>query len=129
MQVVAVILTSFAYPFSIFLLVKERYYLLPSVPTRGHGLILLIFWSLVFIVENLSFINMRHEDWWFNLHSSKDKLEMAFFVARYISGLFIFILGLKAPGIVTPYDTEHDHLVDENDVSEVDDLNLSFLLN
>lgn len=99
-------------------MVKERYYLLPSVPTRGHGLVLLIFWSLVFIVENLSFINMRHEDWWFHLNSTKDKVEMTFFVLRYVSGLFIFILGLKAPGIVTHHDNDHDRLIDENDVSD-----------
>lgn len=80
---------------------------------------LLIFWSLVFIVENLSFINMRHEDWWFNLHSTKDKLEMTFFVLRYICCLFIFILGLKAPGIVLyDNDNDHDRLIDEDAVSE-----------
>lgn len=101
-------------------MVKERYYLLPSVPTRGHGLVLLIFWSLVFIVENLSFINMRHEDWWFNLQNTKDKIEMTLFVLRYISGLFIFVLGLKAPGIVSHYhDDDHDQLVDETAVSSV----------
>ncbi|KAG4075106.1 hypothetical protein HA402_013501 [Bradysia odoriphaga] len=112
-MILAVALTCFAYPFSICLLVKERNYLLPSTPTRGHGLVLLIFWSLVFIVENLSFINMRHEDWWFHWHGPKDTAEMTFFVLRYICGLFIFILGLKAPGIVSPMD--HERLVDEND--------------
>lgn len=80
-------------------MVKERHYQLPSVPARGHGLVLLIFWTLLFIVENLSFINMRHEDWWFNLTNTTDSIEMAFFVLRYVGCLFIFVLGLKAPGI------------------------------
>lgn len=85
--------------YAICLMVKERHYLLPSVPTRGHGLVLLIFWTLLFIVENLSFINMRHEDWWFNLTNTTDRIEMTFFVLRYVGCLFIFVLGLKAPGI------------------------------
>jgi len=37
------------------------------MPTRGHGLILLLFWTLTFINESLAFINLRHEDWWFHL--------------------------------------------------------------
>lgn len=67
LQILELILISIAYPFSITLIFKERYYLLPSVPTRGHGLVLLIFWTLVFITENLAFVNLRHEEWWFNL--------------------------------------------------------------
>lgn len=114
LQILNVILTCLSYPFSIFILVKERYYLLPSVPPSGHGVVLLLFWSLEFIVENLAFINLRHEDWWFHWHSPKDTPEMAFFVLRYISGLFIFIVGLKAPGIVRHFD---ESLIDENAVS------------
>lgn len=106
------------YPYAICIVVKERYYLLPSVPTRGHGLVLLVFWTLVFIVENLSFINMRHEDWWFNLNSNKDKIEMSMFALRYASCLFIFVLGLKAPGIVVNNGEEYTNLTnDENSVS------------
>lgn len=102
------------YPYAICIIVKERYFLLPSMPTRGHGLVLLVFWTLVFIVENLSFINMRHEDWWFNLNSNKDKIEMSIFALRYASCLFIFVLGLKAPGIVEEYTNLTN---DENSVS------------
>lgn len=66
-MVLTLMLTIFAYPFSIVLIMKERHYLLPSVPTRGHGIGLLIFWTLIFITENLAFINLKHEEWWFNL--------------------------------------------------------------
>lgn len=30
---------------------------------------------------------------------TKDKIEMALFIIRYISTMFLFVLGLKAPGI------------------------------
>lgn len=100
-QILAVGLTVTAFLFSICLIVKERYYLLPTVPSRGHGVVLLVFWTLIFINENLSFVNMRHEDWWFHLTSLKDKIEMSLFVLRYVACLLIFVIGLKAPGIVT----------------------------
>lgn len=84
------------------LIVKERNYLLPSVPTRGHGIVLLIFWTLAFVTENLVFINYKHADWWFNLTTLKDKVEMGLFVSRYITTLLIFVIGLKAPGMAFP---------------------------
>lgn len=92
-------------------MVKERHYLLPSVPTRGHGLVLLVFWSLVFVIENLSFINMQHEDWWFHLSNTKDTIEMTIFALRYAACLFIFVLGLKAPGVVRQFDTDYTNLL------------------
>lgn len=57
----------FSYPFCICLIRKERYYQLPSLPTRGHGLILLLFWTLTLINEALAIVNLGHEDWWFHL--------------------------------------------------------------
>ncbi|XP_043655583.1 ATP-binding cassette sub-family B member 6 [Drosophila teissieri] len=92
-----------SYPFSICLILKERYYQLPSMPTRGHGLVLLLFWTLAFINESLAFMNLRHEDWWFNLKTNKDQIEMGLFVTRFLCSLLIFVLGLKAPGIMAPY--------------------------
>lgn len=91
--------------------------MLPSVPTRGHGLVLLLFWTLAFIGENLTFVNLKQDDWWFNFTTLKDKVEMSLFVARYISCLFIFVLGLKAPGILTYRDDDYIHL--QNDASSV----------
>ncbi|KAH8382638.1 hypothetical protein KR009_004511 [Drosophila setifemur] len=102
-----------AYPFSVCLIFKERYYQLPSVPTRGHGLILLLFWTLAFINESLAFINLRHEDWWFHLKTNKDQIEMGLFVTRFICSLLIFVLGLKAPGIMAPYNP-HQRLDDSS---------------
>ncbi|XP_017141348.1 ATP-binding cassette sub-family B member 6, mitochondrial [Drosophila miranda] len=114
-MIFSTVVVCFAYPFSICLILKERFYLLPSVPTRGHGLVLLLFWTLAFINESLAFINLRHEDWWFNLKSNKDQIEMGLFVTRFLVSLLIFVLGLKAPGIMAPY---HQRLVDNDSSSE-----------
>ncbi|XP_034235611.1 ATP-binding cassette sub-family B member 6, mitochondrial isoform X2 [Thrips palmi] len=100
-MILSLVLSLVQYPLSIALLVVERHYLLPSVPSRGHGLVLLLFWTLLFIFENLSFVNLRKDDWWFHLTTVTDKIEMALFVLRYVSCLGIFVLGLRAPGIMT----------------------------
>lgn len=92
--------TIFMYLFSIALIVKERYYLLPSVPTRGHGLVLLLFWTLAFIADNLAFINFEKKSWWFHLKDETDVIEMTVFIAHYVCDLCLFVLGLKAPGIM-----------------------------
>ncbi|KAJ9597259.1 hypothetical protein L9F63_011895, partial [Diploptera punctata] len=103
-MIVSVVLTTFMFPYSAVLIYWERNYLLPSVPTRGHGLVLLFFWTLVLISESLSFLNLRREDWWFHLTTLTDQLEMGIFVTRFISCILIFVLGLRAPGIMTTRD-------------------------
>ena len=52
---------------SLYLLWLERYYMLPTVPVKGHGLVLLLFWTIVFVKENLTFLNWRGLHWWFLL--------------------------------------------------------------
>lgn len=66
-MILSLLCNLFVFPYSVVLLNKERKYLLPSVPTRGHGLVLLLFWSLIFIAENLEFVNLGQENWWFHL--------------------------------------------------------------
>lgn len=97
-------LTTFAYLSSLYLLTLERHQLLPSVPTQGHGLILLVFWALAFIGENLAFLNLGHKGWWFHLNTLNDEIEMGMFVMRYVACLGIFALGLRAPGIAQSED-------------------------
>lgn len=58
----------FVFPLSAKLILMERNSLLPSMPARGHGLVLIIFWILVFIAENLAFIRVIKEDWWLRLN-------------------------------------------------------------
>ncbi|XP_053692661.1 ATP-binding cassette sub-family B member 6 [Sabethes cyaneus] len=102
-MILSLCVTLFMYPYSILLLVKERYYLLPSLPTRGHGLVLLLFWTLLFIAQNVLFVNLNYEKAWFHLTSTKDKVEFALFVLRYTATLFIFVIGLKAPAITSTW--------------------------
>lgn len=102
-MVLSTVLVCLSYPFSICLIIKERNYQLPSLPTRGHGLVLLLFWTLAFINESLAFINLRRKDWWFNLKTNKDEIEMGLFVTRYLTSLLIFVLGLKGPALAWPY--------------------------
>lgn len=118
-QILYASFTILAYLFAICLIVKERHYQLPSVPTRGHGIVLLIFFTLTFIAQNIALVNINSKDWWFNLKDKKDRIEMSLFVTRYICTLFIFVLGLKAPGI-TSIAAEDEHVLingNENDVS------------
>lgn len=90
----------------------------PSVPTRGHGLVLLTFWTLVFVNENVSIMNLKKEEWWIHVFSTiRDKVEMSMFVTRYICSLLIFVLGLKAPGIISNREDDYIHL--ENDTNDV----------
>uniref|UniRef100_A0A7G3AS55 ATP-binding cassette sub-family B member 6 n=1 Tax=Lutzomyia longipalpis TaxID=7200 RepID=A0A7G3AS55_LUTLO len=110
-MVLSLVLTCFTFPLSVLLMSKERHYLLPSLPTRGHGLVLLLFWTMVFITENLALINMRQEGWWFNMKTFADKVETVFFVLRYASCLMVFVLGLKAPGIYTYYNEEYQNII------------------
>ncbi|KAG8200340.1 hypothetical protein JTE90_028522 [Oedothorax gibbosus] len=88
-----------AFPIAVYVLYLERHKALPSVPSNGHGLVLLVFWTAVFIVENLTLLNLQNEKWWFDLQSLSDKIEFGFFVLRYVCGFALFTLGLKAPGI------------------------------
>ncbi|CAH1113985.1 unnamed protein product [Psylliodes chrysocephalus] len=103
-MIVSLVLTCLAYPYSLWIIKVERHYLLPSVPTRGHGIVLIIFWTLTLISENLAFLNLEQKKWWFKLRNLTDELEMALFVLRYVTCLTIFMVGLKAPGIMQNVD-------------------------
>ncbi|XP_043280295.1 ATP-binding cassette sub-family B member 6 [Venturia canescens] len=111
-MIVAMTLTLFVYPYSVYILHVERHQLLPSVPPRGHGLVLLGFWTLAFISENLTFINIGRDEWWFHLNTPTDQIEMALFVLRYVSSLVIFALGLRAPGIIGNLEANYQTLDD-----------------
>lgn len=90
-----------AWPLSLTVILLERRNRLPSIPTRGHGMILLIFWTLALINEILAILNLQNEEWWFHhLTSLTDKLELTLFVLRCLFTLSLFTLGIKAPGIV-----------------------------
>lgn len=98
-MILNVCLYSLSFPIALYLLYLERHKALPSIPTRGHGLVLLVYWTSLFVAETLTFLNLQNEKWWFHLSSLSDKIEFGFFVVRYVCGLLMFVLGLKAPGI------------------------------
>ena len=52
------------WPLSLVLLHLERNKVLPSIPSWGHGLVLLLFWTLAFANENLAFISWESPLWW-----------------------------------------------------------------
>lgn len=117
-QILYTSLTIFSYIFALCLIAKERHYQLPSVPTRGHGIVLLVFFTLTFIAQNLALVNVNSKDWWFDVKTRRDRIEMSFFVARYVCTLFIFVLGLKAPGITSVLSEDEINLIEtENEVS------------
>lgn len=62
------------------------------------------------------------------LPSAKDRTEMALFVLRYVSCMLIFVLGLKAPGIIShvPEDV-HNLLNNDNNAQAVSHLNNKLL--
>lgn len=68
-------------------------------------------------------MNLKREDWWIHVSTSlRDKVEMLLFVARYISSLLIFVLGLKAPGIANNREDDYIHL--EGDTNSVCDCHI-----
>ncbi|XP_063624102.1 ATP-binding cassette sub-family B member 6 isoform X1 [Cydia splendana] len=109
-MILAMVITVVMFPLSAYLAVLERRFLLPSVPPRGHGFVLLVFWALIFVSENLSFLNLNKEGWWWHLKNLQDRLEMSLFVGRYVSCMIMFILGMKAPGIMHQF----EHLAEDD---------------
>lgn len=99
------------------LIMKERHYQLPSTPARGHGVILLLFFTMMFICQNVALINLNATDWWFQMQTKRDKIEMGLFIARYVCTLLIFVLGLKAPGIQSIENEDETVLIDNNENS------------
>lgn len=103
-MILALTVNLVVFPLSAYLAVLERRFLLPSVPPRGHGFVLLVFWAMIFVSENLSFLNLNKEGWWWHLKDIQDRLEMALFVGRYVSCMIMFVLGMKAPGIMHQFE-------------------------
>jgi ATP-binding cassette subfamily B (MDR/TAP) protein 6 len=88
-----------SWPMVITLIIWERKYMLPTPPSRGHGIILLLFWTGVFALQNLMILNIQNPQWFFEFKNFQDAIYFSLFLARYICLGGIFLLGLKAPGI------------------------------
>lgn len=75
---------------------------------------------MVFICENVALINLNADDWWFQMETKRDQIEMSLFITRYICTMFVFVLGFKAPGIQSIEHEDEAVLIDnsnQNDVS------------
>jgi hypothetical protein len=71
-QVLTMLTLVTAYIVSLRLVFLERNNALPSIPTRGHGLLLLVFWALALVRENIAFVSWWSKDWWWRLNSYVD---------------------------------------------------------
>ena len=89
-------------------LVLERCYQLPTPPSHGHGFVPLMTWTGAFIAENLAFLSMDTEDWWYHLSTVEHRVAFGFWLSRYIFTVVVFILGIKAPGIRKEFHTLHN---------------------
>ncbi|CAH2096146.1 unnamed protein product [Euphydryas editha] len=125
-MILALVVNLVVFPLSAHLAVIERRYLLPSVPPRGHGFVLLVFWAMIFVSENLSFLNLNKEGWWWHLKDLQDRLEMSLFVGRYISCMIMFILGMKAPGIMHQFEHLESDEINRRNIPPRDDSRSTF---
>ncbi|XP_068102109.1 ATP-binding cassette sub-family B member 6 [Hyperolius riggenbachi] len=92
-------LSAGAWAFSIWLLHLERTRALERERSRGHGAVLLLFWALAFAAENLAFISWQSPHWWWlSVDSTVQKVGLALWTLRYVCTLFLFMLGMVAPG-------------------------------
>ena len=73
-----------------------------EVHLSRHSIGLLLFWSLAFVIENLSFISWNNSHWWFGRKTRIQEAEFGLFVTRYTIVVLIFALGLKGPGLYQP---------------------------
>lgn len=79
-----------------YIILLERRRVLPSIHTRGHGIILLIFWTLSFLYNTLPIISWQSSQWWFK---SDISIELGLWILRIICTVLVLIVGLKAPGV------------------------------
>jgi ATP-binding cassette subfamily B (MDR/TAP) protein 6 len=84
----------------------ERTKTMPTAQTRGHGLIILTFWCLAVLVEIFALISYRSPYWFFQsiIHRNSpideiDLVRFSYWIFRLIATIFIFSIGLRAPGV------------------------------
>ncbi|XP_069472975.1 ATP-binding cassette sub-family B member 6 [Ambystoma mexicanum] len=93
------LLSSAGWAFTLYLLHLERTRVLPQDRTRGHGMVLLVFWTLAFAGENLTFISWSSPLWWWGLEDVPQKVQFSLWFLRYVFTGSLFVLGIRAPGL------------------------------
>lgn len=113
-QILTSLLACTSMLFSIRLVVMERHYSLEIAATNGHGVVLLIFWVLVFINENVSMLAVKNREWCF--YTLSDVIQLLWLVMRYVGSFSIVVLGVMAPGITSDQVKDYEKLDDEESV-------------
>lgn len=107
-----------AWPLVCVLVIRERIYMLPAPPARGHGIILLLYWTACFVFENLALLNIYSDDWFFKLETPQDIILLCIYICKYFFTAGVFILGLKAPGIPTVRHSESFSRLNNIDIDD-----------
>lgn len=95
------VLTVYAWTVALVLLVTERNFDLPTSPGARHSVLLNCFWALALFFDMLCFVNLNGKQWYFILHSYKDRSLLAVFVVDLTLSLLVFVLGMCAPGMAS----------------------------
>ncbi|XP_033111123.1 ATP-binding cassette sub-family B member 6, mitochondrial-like [Anneissia japonica] len=81
------------------LLWTERSKTLMSYRGRGHGLVLLVFWTFALVNENLAFISWNSPQWWWSLGTKDQKVSFGLWLCRYVLIFILFVIGFRAPAL------------------------------
>nr|XP_054767033.1 ATP-binding cassette sub-family B member 6-like [Lytechinus pictus] len=87
-----------SYIVSFFVIAIERTKFLGN-QVHGHGFILLLFWSLAFLSENLAFISWGSPHYLWKLDTQFHQTMFGLWLVRYVITFCLFVLGLRAPGL------------------------------
>ncbi|CAH8846417.1 unnamed protein product [Trichobilharzia szidati] len=99
----SIVVMSVVWPLSALLLHTECSRVLFNYRGRGHGLLLLCFWTVSFILVYLPVASIASNDWWWNLSNDASVAEFTLWVLYATSVSFVFILGMWAPGLPSYY--------------------------
>jgi hypothetical protein len=79
---------------------------MPTAQTRGHGLTIVSFWCIAVLIELCTLISYRSPLWFFQpitqhelLIDEIDLVRFSYWIFRLIATIFVFSIGLRAPGV------------------------------
>lgn len=90
-----------------------------------YSVVLLLFWGLVFVNNNIVLVSWNSKEWWFQRKTSVENAEFVLFWLRYSFSAIILFLGMKAPGLYKP---NYRFAVDENGLPETQNESVSNVL-